>query len=266
MGEFEQKIDQLKKILSKIDSVLIAYSGGVDSTFLALMAHKELGNKVLTVIVESEIHPVSEFSQAQELIKNLGIRNIVIKGTELQKRAFISNPRERCYFCKKEIFSKMKEIAKKNSVKFIADGSNCDDLNEHRPGIKALRELGIRSPLQEAGFSKEDIRILSKKMGLSIWSKPSNSCLVTRIPYDEKITIGKLKMIEKAEKFICDLGIKQVRVRYHQKIARIEVRESDIDLISKEKTREKIVNYLRKIGFIYITLDLQGYRTGSMDI
>jgi len=247
-------------------SILIAYSGGADSTFLAKIAYKELGDKVLTVTVDSRIHPVSELLQAREIIKSLGIRNIIVEGMELQKEAFISNSRERCYFCKKEIFSKLKEIAKKNSVKFVADGSNCDDLNEYRPGLKALQELEIRSPLQEAGFFKQDIRILSKEIGLPTWNKPSNSCLVTRIPYDEKITIEKLKMVEEAEEFIRNLGVKQVRVRYHQKIARIEVEEKDIYLMSKVKTREKIVNYLKKLGFTYVALDLKGYRSGSMDI
>jgi len=246
-------------------SALIAYSGGADSTFLAKIAFDELGDKLLTVTVESKIHPAYEIEQARELIKQLGIRNIIIKGSELQNEAFISNPKERCYLCKKEIFSNLKKIAEKNSLNFIADGSNRDDLKEYRPGLKALNELKIRSPLQEADFSKNDIRILSKKIGLPTWNKPSDACLVTRIPYDERITKAKLKMIEKSEEFIRDLGFKQVRVRKHGKIARIEVSEKDINLISRKEIREEILKYLKKIGFNFIALDLQGYRSGSMD-
>lgn len=260
-----KKLKKLKKILSEMGSALIAYSGGADSTFLAKIAFDELGDKLLTVTVESKIHPAYETKQAKELIKQLGIRNIIIKGSELQNEAFILNPKERCYLCKKEIFSNLKKIAEKSSLNFIADGSNCDDLKEYRPGLKALHELKIRSPLQEAGFSKNDIRILSKKIGLPTWNKPSDACLVTRIPYDERITKAKLKMIEKSEEFIRDFGFKQVRVRNHRKIARIEVNEKDISLITRKEIREEILKYLKKIGFSFIVLDLQGYRSGSMD-
>ncbi|MEA1939157.1 MAG: ATP-dependent sacrificial sulfur transferase LarE [Candidatus Caldatribacteriota bacterium] len=262
----QNKLKHLRKILSEMGSVLIAYSGGTDSSFLVKVAQEELGDKVLTVTALSKIYPIVEFEQAQKIIKGLGIRNITVSSEELLKEEFIFNPKGRCYICKKELFYKLKKIAQENNINYIADGSNHDDLKEYRPGRRALRELKIRSPLQEAHLSKNDIRILSKEMGLSNWDKPSDSCLVTRIPYGEKITAEKLKNIEEAEKFIHNLGAKQVRVRCHNKLARIEVEEKDINLLSMEDSRKKIIDKFKELGFIHITLDLQGYKTGSMDM
>jgi len=261
----KEKLKNLRKILSEMRSILIAYSGGVDSTFLLKIAREELGNKVTAVTVKSEIHHLSEITVAKKMAQQFKAKHLFIDIDILSNKEFINNPKKRCYICKKEIFSRISEMAKELNLNFVADGSNYDDLDDYRPGMKAVRELRIRSPLKEAILNKDDIRLLSKEMGLPIWDKPSNSCLATRIPYGDKITLEKLKRIEKAEGFFRDLGIKQVRVRCHNKLAKIEVGEKDLLFLMEEDLRKKIISKLKQLGFIYITLDLQGYRTGSMN-
>jgi uncharacterized protein len=259
------KLKNLRKILSEMKNILVAFSGGVDSTFLLKVAQEELNNRIVAVTAKSEIHPLSELSDARRIAQKWQVRHIIIAGRELLKREFVDNSLDRCYFCKRELLKQLKEIAQKYNLNYVVDGSNYDDLDDYRPGRRALKELNIRSPLQEAYLTKNDIRILSKKMGLETWGKPSNSCLATRIPYGEKITIEKLKKIEQAEEFIQSLGIKQVRVRFYNNLARIEVKPKDFMILLEDNLREKIINKFNSLGFIYITLDLQGYRTGSMD-
>ncbi|MBA7499003.1 Pyridinium-3,5-bisthiocarboxylic acid mononucleotide synthase [subsurface metagenome] len=246
-------------------SVLIAYSGGVDSTFLLEVAREELGERVTAVTVKSEIHHLSEITEAKKIAQKFKVKHLFMDIDILSNKEFVNNPKERCYICKKEIFSRIREIAKELNLNFVADGSNYDDLGDYRPGMKAVRELKIRSPLQEALLTKDDIRLLSKEMDLPTWDKPSNSCLATRIPYQDEITLEKLKRIEKAEGFFYDLGIEQVRVRCHNKLAKIEVGEKDLLFLMDEDLRKKIISKLKQLGFIYVTLDLQGYRTGSMN-
>ncbi len=264
-NNLKEKLNNLRKILSEMRSVLIAYSGGVDSTFLLKVAREELGERVAAVTVKSEIHHLSEITDAKKMAQKFKVKHLFMDIDILSNKEFVNNPPKRCYICKKEIFSRISKMAKELNLNFVADGSNYDDLSDYRPGMKAVRELKIRSPLQEALLTKDDIRLLSKEMDLSTWDKPSNSCLATRIPYQDEITLEKLKRIEKAEGFFHDLGIEQVRVRHYNNLAKIETGEEDMLLLIREDLRKKIITKLKKLGFIYITLDLQGYRSGSMN-
>lgn len=265
MDKLNQKLDQLEKLLQKMGSVLIAFSGGVDSSFLLKIAFSVLDNKVLAVTATSPTYPKKELKEAKEIAKNIGVKHLIISSNELKIKNFRHNPPDRCYFCKKELFSKLKEIAEKKRINYILDGSNCDDLDDFRPGFKAKEEFGVRSPLLEVGLKKDDIRALSRELGLSTWDKPPFACLASRFPYFEEINERKLKMVEEAEDYLREQGIKQIRIRHHNNLARIEVLKEDLDIFFNSLFREKVTNKLMKIGYNYVTLDLQGYRRGSMN-
>lgn len=261
----ERKRNHLRKILKDMGRVLIAYSGGVDSTYLLAEAKDVLGDQVIAVTAKSETYVQNEYEKALKIVDALGMKHIVIETKELDYPNYSQNPINRCYYCKKELFHEVREVAQKYFIQWIADGSNADDNGDFRPGIKALREQGVRSPLMEAGLTKNEIRALSKKLKLPTWDKPAVACLGSRFPYGSTITREKLKMIEQAETFLHGLGIKQLRIRHHENMARIEVLPEDIPRLIGVENRKKIVERLKQIGYHYIAVDLEGYRAGSMN-
>jgi len=259
----KEKLEYLKRIIKEKDSVLIAFSGGVDSSLVAKIAYEALGKKALAVTLTSDTFSKRELERAKIIAKEIGITHEIVESSELGNTEFVRNPENRCYYCKKEETIILKRIAKENRIKYIVDGVNLSDFDEHRPGIKALDEEDIIHPLVEAKIKKSDIKAIAKFLGLSNYNMPSTTCLSSRISYGEEITTEKLKRIEEAESFILSSGFRQVRVRCLKNIARIEVEKEEM-----EKAiifSEEIVRRLKEIGFKYITLDLEGYRSGSMD-
>ncbi|WP_026486499.1 ATP-dependent sacrificial sulfur transferase LarE [Caldanaerobius polysaccharolyticus] len=261
----QHKLEVLKSYLKELGSLAVAYSGGVDSTFLVKVAYDVLGDRVLAVTARSSTYPEREFNEALEYIKDIGAKHVVITSEELDIDGFSRNPVDRCYYCKRELFEKIWEVAKQNGIEHVADGSNFDDLNDYRPGLKAAQELKVVSPLKYAKLTKEDIRAVSRDIGLPTWDKPSFACLSSRIPYGQEITREKLSMVERAENFLLELGFRQVRVRHHGDIARIEVGEKEYDKILDKNLMRDIAAKLKDIGFTYVALDMEGYRTGSMN-
>lgn len=261
-----QKLLKLKENIKALKKVAVAFSGGVDSTFLLKVCIDELGSdNVLAVTAHSQAITNQEFIEAQTLANLLKARQIIIQLNELDDPFITNNPPERCYYCKKQIFNKFIATAKEQGYNFVLEGSNFSDKDDFRPGMRAIKELGVLSPLKDAGLTKDEIRQLSKEMGLPTWNKPSYACLFSRFPYGEKITPEKLKRVAQAETILRENGFGQFRVRSHSDLARIEVLPEDIDKFFDQPFRNKIVNEFKKIGFTYITLDLSGYRSGSMN-
>lgn len=261
----EQKFDKLKNILKELGSVAIAYSGGVDSTFLLKVSKEVLGDNVIAVTAKSSTYPEREFNEARNFVEQFGAKHIVIISEELEIEGFSKNPINRCYFCKKELFSKVWEVAKEHGIKQVLDGSNFDDIGDFRPGMKAAKELSVLSPLKASELTKKDIRELSKRLNIPTWNKPSFACLSSRFPYGNEITVEKLSMVEKAEQLLMDMGFRQLRVRHHGDIARIEVAPEERVKFFDVEIMDKIGKELQSYGFKYITLDILGYRTGSMN-
>jgi pyridinium-3,5-biscarboxylic acid mononucleotide sulfurtransferase len=260
----QDKLDRLKRIILGYKSALVAFSGGQDSAFLLKICSLVLPPEdLLAVTAVSATYPKGELAQAKLLVEQIGARFKVIRTAELHNKKFTDNPVSRCYFCKQELFKKLIAIAKCNKLAFVLEAGSMSDKKDYRPGNIAKRQLKIKSPLVQAGFTKNDIRSLSKKMGLSSWDKPSLACLASRIPYGVKITTGLLKRIDRAESYLRGLGFAQVRLRHHHGICRIEVEPADIRRILGK--RRQIVEGLKKLGYNYITVDLQGYRTGSLN-
>ncbi|MGM0875582.1 MAG: ATP-dependent sacrificial sulfur transferase LarE [Bacillota bacterium] len=260
----KEKYEQLKEILKNMDNVVVAFSGGVDSTLLLKVAVDVLGaEKVLAVTADSETYPTSELEEAKKLAELIGVTHQVIETSELNIPGYIENDQNRCYFCKNGLFEQIVPIVQKKGFKNVVYGLIADDMSEHRPGVRAAKEHGVRGPLQEANLYKEEIRELSKQLNLPTWEKPSFACLSSRIAYGEKITQEKLTKIEKSEAFLKRLGIRQVRVRTHQEIARIEVEPQDMQLVLAH--HNDIIENLQLFGYKFVTLDLQGYMSGSMN-
>ncbi len=262
-----KKAEKLKKSLKDMKKVVLAFSGGLDSTFLLKMALNAIGrDNVLAVTAKSDSFPGREYKHAKELAKTLNASFITINTKETKNEKYLKNPVNRCYYCKKELFGKLISIAKKRGFYAVVDGFNYDDRKDMRYGSQAAKELGVRSPLAEARIGKQEIRRFSRQLKLSTWNKPSFACLASRFPYHHRITKKKLHKINKAEEFLYKQGFEQVRVRVHDNIARIEITNNGIKRLSRDKDlRKKIVNKLKQSGFSYVTLDLVGYRTGSMN-
>ena len=261
----QNKYEKLKQYLKDLGSVAIAFSGGVDSTFLLKTAHDVLGDSVIAVTAYSCSFPHRELAEATAFCEKEGIRQILCASEELEVAGFSENPVNRCYLCKNEIFSKIWAVARAHEITYVAEGSNVDDTDDYRPGLLAITEQGVKSPLQQAELTKAEIRRLSKEIGLPTWDKPSFACLASRFPYGERITAERLAMIDQAEQLLLNLGLRQVRVRYHGNLARIETDAEGFSLLMECERREMIYRQFKEIGFVYAAVDLLGYRTGSMN-
>jgi len=257
------KLEQLRNNLKTYKKLCIAYSGGVDSAFLLSVAYNVLGENVLAVLIDSSVLARRDRKEALDLLEKTGVRYEIIKGDPFVSPEFCENIRMRCYYCKKINYKSIQEIARQNGIEFVADGQNVDDAqSEDRPGAKAAKELGIVSPLIDCGFTKEDIRFYSKQLGLATWDKPSNACLATRLPYGFEITEKRLAVVEAAEETLRQRGMEGCRVRWHDTVARIEAPRCLFDTILNTQT---IINEIKELGFKYVTLDLEGFRSGSMN-
>jgi pyridinium-3,5-biscarboxylic acid mononucleotide sulfurtransferase len=260
-----EKRDWLLSILKGYGSLIVAFSGGVDSSFLLAMANEALNKNLLAVTASSELFPEWETREAGDFAKSLGVEHLILQSRIMHRADFISNTKERCYLCKKHLIEELLTIANHRGIQYVAHGANIDDLSDYRPGFVAAQEMGIKSPLVDANLTKNDIRRLSKQMNLPTWNKPSLACLASRIPYGTPITVKDLKMVDQAEQVLFGLGFTGCRVRVHDKVARIEVDTKDIERIIDKKTRSFVLEKLRKIGFTHVAVDLEGYRQGSMN-
>lgn len=263
--ELQIKLSNLKQYISDLGSLAVGFSGGVDSTFLTAVAHEVLGDRLIAVTGADASVPEREVNEATTFCKERGIKHIICKVDPLKEEGYRNNSPDRCYFCKHGIFTEVKKIAEENGIEYMAEGSNMDDIGDYRPGLRAAAELSVKSPLREVELAKSEIRLISKYMGLPTWSKPAYACLASRFVYGEEITEEKLHMIDDAEQFLIEHGFFEERVRMHGNMARIEVPPVDIPRIAADGIRDEIYEKFREIGFMFVTLDLKGYKLGRMN-
>jgi len=264
-AETQAKYAQLQALLRDMESVLVAYSGGVDSALLLKVAHDVLGSRAMGALAVSPAYAPEETGEAMAVAEQMGIPVITLETHELEDERYVANDFNRCYFCKTELFTQLEPLAKKHNLHYIAYGVNKDDDGDFRPGQKAARDFNVRGPLKEAGMGKREIRAVARLLGVPVWDKPAMACFSSRIPYGSKVDVASLQMIYKAEKLLRDLGFHQLRVRHHDKIARIEVERSELPRLIEDEMSRIVTEGLRKIGYTYVTVDLLGYRTGSMN-
>ncbi len=259
----QQKLDDLRQVFAQLDAVIVAYSAGVDSTLVLRVAHDVLGDRVMAATGLSDTYPEEEMAEARALAQEIGVEHVMMRTEELTDPRYAMNSHQRCFFCKNELYGKLRELADERGIPHIVDGTNADDVGDHRPGLRAAREIGVRSPLQEVGMTKDEIREISNELGLRTWDKPAFACLSSRFPYGTPITVEKLKQVATAERAIRELGFRGFRVRHHDTMARLEVDPDDFPRVVE--LHSEIVAKLRAAGYRFVTLDLQGYRSGSLN-
>ena len=263
--ELQEKLTRLEEYIRGLGSLAVGFSGGVDSSLLLVVAANVLGDKAMAITGVDASIPERELKEAKEFCKEREIRHIICKVNPMKEESYRHNSPDRCYFCKHGIFTEIKRIAAENGIEYVAEGSNMDDLGDYRPGLKAVEELSVKSPLREAGLTKQDIREISKALGLPTWSKPAYACLASRFVYGEEITEEKLHMLDQAEQFLIEQGFLEERVRIHGNIARIEVPAKDIERLASEEIREAVYEKFKALGFMFVTIDMKGYKMGSMN-